>query len=171
MNQPIYKFFTDDHRRLDALLEKAIEEPGKIQMEYYDQFRKGLLTHIKMEEKILFPAAQKANGGVPLPIAPKLRLDHGALTALMVPPPTLPLIKVLLHVLDIHDELEERPGGMYDACEALTKNQTEAILEELHQTTEVPVHPHNSAPIAVEAARRALTRAGFDYDQIAASQW
>jgi hypothetical protein len=41
-----------------------------------------------MEEKVLLPAAQKARGGEPLQIAAKLRLDHGALAALLVPTPT-----------------------------------------------------------------------------------
>ena len=167
MNKQLYYFFTNDHRRIEDLLEKAIENINDIKTEYYQQFRTGLLTHIKMEEKILFLAAQKANGNVPIPLAAQLRLDHGAITALTVPPPTPGLIKVLKHVLDIHDELEEKAGGMYDICESLTQNQTDEILQQLHNTTLVPVHPHNTAPIAMEAARRALTRAGFDYDTLA----
>src|SRR5699024_9349723 len=131
----------------------------------YHQFRTGLLRHIKMEEKILFPAAQKANGGEPLPLAPKLRLDHGALTALMVVPPTPEVVKVLRHVLDIHDELEEEKGGMYEACEKLTADRIDEVLEKLQATTEVPVQPHNRADYALGAAKRALNRAGFDYDE------
>jgi iron-sulfur cluster repair protein YtfE (RIC family) len=57
-----------------------------IDLEYYHQFRTGILKHIKMEEKILFPAAQRANGNIPIPLAAKLRLDHGAITSLMVLP-------------------------------------------------------------------------------------
>ena len=68
MNKRIYHFFTNDHRRIDDLLDKATENGKNLQMEYYHQFRIGLLKHIKMEEKILFPAAQKANGNVPLPV-------------------------------------------------------------------------------------------------------
>ena len=167
MNRQLYHFFTKDHRRIEKLLELATKNPDEIQMEYYQGFRSGLLTHIKMEEKILFPAAQKANGGVPLPIAAKLRLEHGALTALMVPPPTPSLIKVLRHVLDKHDIAEEEPGGMYDICASLTQNQTRELLDELAHVSEVPVHPHHPAAFALEAAKRALTRAGYDFDSIA----
>ncbi|HRN56901.1 MAG TPA: hemerythrin domain-containing protein [Agriterribacter sp.] len=167
MNRELYQFFTKDHRRIDGLLDLATENPGEIQMEYYQRFRTGLLTHIKMEEKILFPAAQKANGGVPVPIAAKLRLEHGALTALMVPPPTPSLIKVLQHVLERHDIAEEEPGGMYDICAALTRDQTRELLEQLAQISEVPVHPHHPAAFALEAAKRALVRAGYNYDAIA----
>ena len=169
MSKPIYLYFTQDHRRLERLFDKATEKSNEIQEEYYHQFRVGLLKHIKMEEKILFLAAQKANGNLPLPLAAKLRLDHGALTSLMVVPPSAEVIKVIKHVIELHDQLEEEAGGMYEACEQLTEHEKENILQQLHQTTEVPVHPYNTAAYALEAAKRALTRAGFDFDTIAAS--
>src|SRR6476620_10326542 len=167
MNKPLYDFFTNDHRRIELLLEKATEDANAIQLDYYHQFRTGLLKHIKMEEKILFLAAQKANGGVPIPLAAKLRLDHGALTALMVVPPDLAMIKVLRHVLEKHDILEEEPGGMYEICEKLTGGETQTLLKQLEQVTEVPVHPHNEAAYALKAAKNALERAGFDFDALA----
>ncbi len=167
MNRPIYQFFTTDHHRIEDLLAQATANPDKYDMDIYFKFRAGLLTHIKMEEKILFPAAQKANNNIPLSIAARLRLEHGAITALMVPPPTEALLKVLRHVLEKHDLAEEEPGGMYEACEALTANQTQEILDQLAQVTEVPVHPHNTAAYALDAAKRALLRAGYDYDELA----
>jgi hypothetical protein len=167
MNKPLYHFFTNDHHRIDQLLDKATINPGEVEADYYHQFRTGLLKHIKMEEKILFPAAQNANGGVPVPLAAKLRLDHGALTALMVVPPDPAMIKVLRHVLEKHDILEEEPGGMYEICEKLTGGETQTLLKQLEQVTEVPVHPHNEAAYALKAAKNALERAGFDFDALA----
>ncbi len=166
MNKPLYQFFTNDHRRIDNLLDKATENPDVLEMGYYHQFRTGLLKHIKMEEKILFPAAQQANGEIPLLLAAKLRLDHGALTSLMVIPPSSDVIKVLRFILDKHDLLEEEPGGMYDVCEKLTEGETDALLQQLQMVNEVPVHPHNKAGYALEVAKRALLRAGFDFDII-----
>ncbi|MCO5260794.1 MAG: hemerythrin domain-containing protein [Crocinitomicaceae bacterium] len=168
MNNPLYQFFTNDHRRIEKILEKAIADINNIKDEYYQEFRAGLLTHIKMEEKILFLEAQKANNNTPLPLAGELRLEHGAITSLMVPSPTADLIKVLKYVLEAHDLKEEKEGGMYEACESLTTNQTEELLEQLKNVTLTPIHPHNDAPIALEAAKRALLRAGFDYDKIVA---
>ncbi len=167
MNKRIFEFFTKDHRRIEEILDKATRDMENIEKETYRRFRIGLMTHIKMEEKILFPAAQKANGGSPIPLAAQLRLEHGALTALMVPPPSPSLIKVLRHLMEQHDIKEEEPGGMYDICENLTHDQTNEILEELTATKVVPMHPHNLAPFALEAARRAVNRAGYDYDAIA----
>jgi hypothetical protein len=166
MNKPLYHFVTNDHRRIDELLNKATENPDDFQMEYYHQFRTGLLKHIKMEEKILFPAAQKANRNVPLPLAAKLRLDHGALTSLMVVPPSSEVIKVLRYVLVKHDLLEEEPGGMYDVCEKLTEGEMNTLLQQLEKMAEVPVHPFNEAAYALDVAKRTLVRAGFDFDAI-----
>lgn len=167
MNKPLHQFFTNDHHRIDKLLNKATEQPDEINQEYYHQFREGLLRHIKMEEKTLFPAAKKVNDAVMQKLIPRYRLEHGALTALMVPPPTSSLIKVIRYVLEKHDMAEEEPGGLYDVCEALTQGQTQELLNQLADTEEVPVHPPNPAPIAVESARRALARAGYDFDEIA----
>ena len=167
MNKPLYNFFTNDHRRIESLFEKAVENPNDVQTDLYHQFRTGLLKHIKMEEKVLFPAAQKANDDVPLSLQAKLRLDHGALTALMVVPPTPDVIKVIRYVMEKHDILEEEEGGMYDVCEKLTESETQNLLEQLENTTEVPVHPHNKADNALKAAKNALDRAGYNFDEIA----
>lgn len=166
MSRLIYNFFTEDHRRIEDILEKAIENSDEINLEFYHQFRTGLLTHIKMEEKTLFPAAVLGNGGEPIPLAAKLRLDHGALTSLMSIPPTHELIRVVKKILEIHDRLEEEQGGMYDQCEKLTAEQTAEVMQKLTEVTEVPVHPFNNHPAVFGAMKRALERAGFDYDEL-----
>lgn len=81
-------------------------------------------------------------------------------------PPTHSIINAIRHVLEKHDFAEEENGGLYDVCEALTQGQTEELLAVLEKVEEVPVHPPNPAPIAIEAARRALLRAGYDFDKI-----
>lgn len=168
MNKPLHDFFTKDHERLDAILNEATANSEIVDETLYHQFRVGLLTHIKMEEKILFPAARRANNNEPIPMMAQLRLDHGALTALMTVPPTKDVIKVIRYILTIHDLKEEESGGMYDICERLTKGETDELLEVLAQTTEVPVHPPNPSDYVMGATKRALERAGYDFDEIAA---
>ncbi|MCO6495523.1 MAG: hemerythrin domain-containing protein, partial [Bacteroidetes bacterium] len=56
MNKAIYHFFTDDHKEIEELLNQADSLSEGVKSEPYNEFRKRLLTHIKMEEKILFPA-------------------------------------------------------------------------------------------------------------------
>jgi hypothetical protein len=65
----IYRMLAADHARLDRLLDRATAATGRIDPASYDGFRRGLLKHIAMEEKILLPAAQRLNGGEPLAIA------------------------------------------------------------------------------------------------------
>lgn len=166
MNKVVYDFFTDDHRRIEKLFEEATQEKNNVDLEKYHQFRVGLLTHIKMEEKILFAAAQKTNGGAPLPLQAKLRLDHGALTSLMVCVPTPEVIKAVNHILEQHDILEEEGGGMYEACEELTQHETQQLVDALRKVTPVPVHPFNEAPYVMDAAKRSMERAGFDFEEI-----
>ena len=167
MRGALYDFFASDHRRLEALLDKATSAAEGYDMHAYGEFRSGLLRHIKMEENILLPAAQKARGGVPLDIAGKIRLDHGALTALMVPPPSKTVIGALLAILAEHDLLEEQPGGMYDQLEDLDRAEIEVLLEKARNTPAVPVHPHKNEPFILDATRRALARAGYDFDAYA----
>ncbi|HJS67185.1 MAG TPA: hemerythrin domain-containing protein, partial [Nitrospiraceae bacterium] len=92
---PITHFLLEDHRRLEGLLQSAVAQVGSVDQGTYDQFRAGLLRHIGMEEKILLPAAQRLRGGEPLPIASKLRLDHGAIASLLMPPPTASIIATI----------------------------------------------------------------------------
>jgi hypothetical protein len=158
----IYRYLADDHERLDALLERAISDPENIDMSAYAQFRSGLLKHIGMEEKILLPAARRIRGGEPLPVAAKLRLDHGALTALLVPSPTPQVIAAIRTILNLHNPIEEDPGGMYETCEELAGPEVDEILRQLQEAPEVKVLPHVDTPFVMEAARRALARAGYD---------
>jgi hypothetical protein len=107
----IYRHLADDHARLDGLLQRATMHSDAIETSAYAEFRAGLLKHIAMEEKILLPAAQLARRGQPLPIAAKLRLDHGALAALLVPAPTTSIIAAIRAVLSAHNQIEEGSGG------------------------------------------------------------
>lgn len=164
MNGPLYNFFAGDHRRLEGLLDRATARPGEYEMEAYAQFRMGLLRHIKIEEKILLPMAQKARGGEPLPVAAKIRLDHGAITALLVPSPSPMIIAAMRKILADHNVLEESRGGLYEACEQLVGDEVESLLEKAKSTPEVPVNPHNDKSFVLDATRRALARAGYDLD-------
>jgi hypothetical protein len=164
MAGPIERFLADDHRRLEALLDEALSLPGKIQRDSYAAFRRGLLKHIAMEERILLPAAQTVRGGKPLPLAARLRLDHAALAALLVPSPTPAIIAAIRAVLVAHNPIEEGPDGLYETCERLLSEQTEATLARLRAAPEVTVAPPVDGSKVLEATRRALERAGHHLD-------
>ncbi len=168
MRDKLYDYFEKDHRRLESLLNRSTRQLANIDLNEYAQFRSGLLRHIGMEEKILFPAAQKAHGGTALASFARLKLDHGALTALMVPPPTATIITAIRSILVVHDELEESAGGPYEMCEMLTIRNLDSILADVEKTSGVPVHPHRNEPFVLEATRRALMRAGYRLEDYAA---
>jgi hypothetical protein len=157
----IHRYLAADHERLDRLLEHAAADSQHVDAQAYAEFRSGLLKHIAMEEKVLFPAAQK-RGGEPLALAAKLRLDHGALVALLVPPPTKAIVAAIRAILEHHNPIEEGDGGIYDQCDRLVETDADEILHRLQQYPEVKVLPHVDNPFVIEAARRALVRAGYD---------
>ena len=146
MNGPLHRFFAADHRRLDGLLKRSLSEPSRIDLGPFGEFRAGILKHIGMEERVLFVAARRARGE-PLAIAARLRVDHGAIAALLVPTPTPAIVAEILSVLGPHNRREEEPGGAYDACdEAVGPAEAERLLQELRGFPEVPLKAYNDGP-------------------------
>lgn len=161
---PIARFLGADHRRLDALLDAAASHPGGVALEPFAEFRAGILRHIAIEEKRLIPAATQARGAGAVPIAAKLRADHGAIAALLVPTPRRDIIEKLRGLLARHNDREEEPGGLYDQCDqALGAEAAVLLVESLRDHPAVALRPHNDGP-AVEAhieETLALSRAAW----------
>jgi hypothetical protein len=158
---PIRQFLTADHRRLDALLERAGDCTSADGLAAYHEFRRGLLKHIGIEEKILLMAAQRLRGE-PLEQAARLRSDHGALVALLMPAPTPIIVRALRAVLAAHNPIEEGPGGVYDICEKLAQAEAGELMRKIREAPEVPTNPNLTNPRIIDATRRALVRAGYD---------
>lgn len=162
MPKALYQFLADDHDRLEGLLDEATVQPGTINMESYAEFRKGLLRHIAMEERTVLPTMSRLQGGNAPALSERIRLDHSALVALLVPPPTSSIVATIRSILKVHDDLEEREGGLYQLVEQLAANDLDAMLVKLKATPDVPVVPHNERPSVLEATRRAVARAGYE---------
>ncbi|HLK92647.1 MAG TPA: hemerythrin domain-containing protein [Polyangia bacterium] len=112
--QSLRELLVTDHLRLDSLLAAAAGGAGStLDLGAYAAFRGGLLRHIGMEEKILFPAARRLRGGEPLAQARQARLDHAALAALLAPTPTIDLVARVHALLALHNPLEEGPDGLH----------------------------------------------------------
>jgi hypothetical protein len=165
MSERICRFLVDDHIRLSDLLEKATKGGDAIDTASYAAFRDGLLRHIGMEEKILLPFVQQKRGGQPLPVAAKLRLDHGALASLLVPTPSLGIIATLREVLEKHNPIEEAAGGLYEIFQSLAGSDEELLLDRLRSAPDVRVAPHANGPLVIEAMKRALERAGYEFSR------
>lgn len=99
MPADLHELLSRDHERLDALLVSCVRADRTIDYPSYDAFRRGLLRHIGIEERILFP---------------QLRL-----AALLVPPPSAVEIEQIRALLREHNPLEENAGGVYEVVDDL----------------------------------------------------
>ncbi len=159
----LYQYMVDDHERLDSLFQRAVAKPGVIDAEPYDEFRKGLLRHISIEEKIILPDIARWQGGKKAALAERLRLDHGALVSLLAPPPSPSIMLTIHSILEVHNELEEVEGGLYKLLVDLAGPETEQILAQLIAAPPVPVLANNEKPAVLEAAKKAVARAGHEF--------
>jgi hypothetical protein len=166
MSGPLYQYLSGDHERLDAFLEEATVEPGVIRMEPYSEFRKGLLRHVAIEEKIVLPAIARWQGGRKWDLAERLRLDHSAIVSLLVPPPTPSIVLTLRSIFAVHNPIEEGKGGLYELFDRLAGAETEEMLSALKAAPPVLVLPHNEQPDAVEVTRRTVQRAGYEFKEV-----
>ena len=160
MDAPISDYLTRDHRRLEALLDAA-ERSAPVDPARYAEFRRGLLRHIAIEEKVLLPAAQEARDGAPLEIAARLRLDHGAIAALLVPTPTPSIVAMLRRILAGHNAIEEGPDGLYAVCDRLLGPRSASLAAAMERHPDVKASPHNDGPGVLAAVERALDRGGY----------
>jgi hypothetical protein len=112
MLRKICRYLADDHRRLDALPERAMSDPENIDAAAYAQFRSGLLKHIGVEEKMFLPRGTKAT--------PRRTASRRAQTAprsrrvgcAAGPSPTAPVVAAIRVIFNVHNPIEEEPGGM-----------------------------------------------------------
>lgn len=111
----------------------------------YEEFRRGLLRHISIEERVLFPELRKRRGTTPL--EQKLHRDHAALAALLVPPPSSLEIQQIAAILTVHNELEEQADGLYEVIESLAGDELAALMSRVHAIPPVPVAPHVDTPL------------------------
>jgi hypothetical protein len=157
--QRITEYLLADHERLSALL-TAATAGHELDRDAFAEFRAGLLRHIGIEEKVLFPAAKRARGGEPLSRAHDLRIEHAALTSLMVPTPDVALCREIASILHPHDAVEEGLGGVYAECEALlTDEESRALLAAARDFPAVPTSRHFDGPGVHRTATSALASA------------
>lgn len=158
----ITTYLSNDHDRLDQLLRQSVTPSGDINNEAYQQFRQGLLRHIGIEEKILIPALKQNLDEEMQKTLDRIRSDHSAIVALLVPPPSPAIVHALTAILTEHNELEEKNGGFYERADAYDESAVKQIAEKVKNAPEVKSLPNNPDPKVLDATRRALERAGYD---------
>ena len=165
MNGPLYQYLEQDHERIEQYLNSAVKNADAVDMEAYAQFRTGLARHIGIEERLLFPPMLRMLGGQITPVMAQIKLDHGALVALLVPPPYPKIIAAIRAILSKHNILEEENGGVYQIIEQLSAAELAVLLESARSAPDVRMLPHKENPELLEATSRALARAGYSLDE------
>ena len=161
---PIGRHLADDHVRLEALLARSVATPGTLDRGPYDAFRAGLLRHIALEEKIVFPALREALGGAAPPEWRRLRIDHGAIASLLVPPPTPELVGELRAILGPHDALEEAGDGFYALADALLADRAGELVARMRAYPPVRVAPYRDGPRVLRRAEDALRQSALQFE-------
>lgn len=138
----LHHFLSRDHERLDALLQYTIAtgDPAS-----YDEFRRGLLRHISIEERVLFPLLRARRGVTE--IEQQLHRDHAAISALLVPPPTPIELKAIASILESHNVFEEEAGGLYELMEELAADELAKVMARVHAVPEVRTVANNDSPV------------------------
>lgn len=149
----------EDHRRLEGLLAQATSSPESVDPEPFDAFRRGLLRHIAIEEKVLLAEARRLRGGAAVPAAAQLRLDHAAIAAILVARPTPGLVRALRALLVLHNAIEEGPGGVYAQCEAVCAAELPALRERIDAVPPVRTAAYVDPARVEREIRRALAAA------------
>ncbi len=157
------QYLANDHDRLDGLLKLAVEHGRLKDSSAYNEFRKGLLRHISIEEKIVFPSVKQLQHAIADAEIARLRLDHSAIVALLVPLPSPSIIATLLSILNVHNAREEQTNGVYEIFDQAAATKYESILAQVQRAPEVPVHPMRPLHRVIDATRRAVQRAGYEF--------
>jgi hypothetical protein len=153
----LHKFLSDDHDRLDRLLSRIVSADGTIDAEAYVDFRSGLLRHIAIEERVLFPEGRRRAGETEM--MRQLHRDHAALAALLVPPPTSVEIGQIIDILTTHNRLEEDAGGLYEWIETLSGDELTDVMRRVHAIPETRLAPHFDTPITRSSIQQLLREA------------
>lgn len=153
----LVEWLEQDHRAIEALFDRA-GGGGTLDLAAFDEARARLLRHIAIEEKIVFAEVARA-AGRPLPHARRLRVEHAALTTLLVPVPDLSLLGEVKSLLAHHNDTEEGPDGVYRACADILGARWPDLLARARAYPPVKAAAHVDRPGLVRTAALALARA------------
>src|SRR4051794_37040642 len=149
-SRPIHQYLTKDHDRLGDLLGRAIAGVDGMDGEAYRTFRAGLLRHIGLEEKLLFPLVKRTDDSNAAAMVSRLHQEHALFSAMLVPTPTIDIVTQLRDLLADHNVREESADGVYALAERTSGRDAERLAAELRASPDVRVAPHYDTELARE---------------------
>ncbi len=155
----VTRYLVSDHRHLEDLLARAAA-PVDLDLAAFAELRAGLLRHIAVEEKLLLGTVRRIPGGLAPEDAHRLRIEHAALTSLLVPTPDRALLGEIERLLRDHAGREEGATGVFARCELiLGAKASSALAKRARAYPRVPLAPHFDGQGVVRTAREALASA------------
>lgn len=145
-----------DHHRLGAMIAQLRAAGDAPDPALYDEFRAGLLHHIAMEEKVLFPAARGCRDGERLLGEDVIRADHAALAGLRSLPVDGALVRQLWEILLAHNPLEEGHDGIYTLCDGAIGDGATEVARRLREVPPVKLSPVYDSPRVRESVQALL---------------
>lgn len=128
MRRPVSTSLVAEHRSLVRRLGRCLTPDGGVDLKRFDAFRRKLLHHIAVEEKVLLPALEKKLGSPPL-CRESLRREHAGLAAMCVLNPDRGWVLELQSLLAHHHRVEESRDGFFALCDAHLAGEATALRQ------------------------------------------
>ena len=161
MTPSLLDYFGHDHQRLGMLLAAAMDSSTGYDEQAFEIFRRALVRHVAIEERVLAPALEARLGDGFAAARRKLRQDHRALVTLVIPRPCREWLEDLRELLAHHFEVEEREGGLHELAERFLTPDAPKLIAAARGLPEVELGPPCEGAEVEAALHAALERFGL----------
>lgn len=150
-----------EHLRLTSQLEACHGPLGVTHPEAFEAFRRALVRHIAIEEKVLAPALRARLGAAVDGALKDLKQDHMALVTLVVPEPCDEWFEDLREFLVHHFAVEEAEGGLHALALAHLADAQAELAEAVRLLPAVRLDPPCAGAEVEAALHTAFVQAGL----------
>ncbi len=153
--------FREEHLALAAQLRAATGAGGEVDLEAWTSFRKALVRHLAIEERIIVPMLEARRAPELLATRSELAHDHAALMTLLVPAPNPIWLTDLAERLAHHVAAEEGPGGLYELLDRHLASSARELLEAARSLRTIELGPPAEGAATGVAVSLALAAVGL----------
>jgi hypothetical protein len=152
----------DQHQQLLSLFAAATGGGAVVDAARYEQFRRQLVQHIAIEEKVLMPALAGLLGQAFETVRNKLQQDHAAILALLVPTPNEVWLEDLREILVHHFAVEASPGQLHALAELYLRDDDQRLGESAAALPAIVLEPCEDGRGAPEVLARMMAAVGLN---------
>ena len=160
MRGPFSSWFDAEHRALGKLIRKSLPDEGGVDIEAFDAFRRKLVQHIAVQERVFFPALISRMGHEPL-YRGALTKDHGGLVSACVPTPGREWVQELWNLLEVHHTVERADDGFARHCDHHLGHEAKELFEKADALPPIELPPFETGPGLRRRIAELLVAAGL----------